>query len=155
MIVLVQRTAETRDSTLGMLYFGDVDYGDLFRCFTLEDGYRIPKVRGETRIPPGDYRCTLRTDGGMHEKYSREFATIHRGMLWLRNVPGFQWIYLHCGNEVDDTEGCILVGAQASIPGIENRFRIMGSREAYRAIYSPLADAAERDSLLVRVRDIP
>lgn len=180
MRLLLARHAETPDSTLGMLYTlerirppeacphckdhmldgarlacGPCNARSLV-CFTLEDGRREPKVDGETRIPAGAYRVTLRKAGGLHERYAREFGVeFHRGMLWLRSVPGFEWIYLHCGNTVQETAGCILVGSGSSLPGVDGKFRLTASRAAYGNIYPSLADAAARDDLTIRVEDIP
>ena len=76
-------------------------------CFTLEDQRRLgEKVAGETSIPLGTYEIKLRTEGGMHEKYLRQFMELpHQGMLHLQNVPDFEWVYLHIGNTDDDTLG--------------------------------------------------
>lgn len=118
--------------------------------YTLEDRYREgPKVPGETRIPAGTYRVTLRTEGGFHDRYSRRFPELHRGMLWLRDVPGFEWILVHCGNTDEDTRGCILVGVAPAFAGGE--FQVLSSTKAYRDVYPALAEAAAADDLVLEI----
>jgi len=107
-----------------------------FRCFTLEDEHRDKKVNGQTRIPAGSYQIKLRTAGGMHPKYAQRYP-FHEGMLWLQNVPGFEWIYIHPGNEHTHTEGCILVGRGVR----DNRWRagfLQDSVAAYEEIYKEM-----------------
>lgn len=81
-----------------------------FLCATIEDEHRSNKVPGETRIPAGRYEILLREEGSLTQKYFRKFPDMHKGMLWLQDVPGFDWIYIHIGNTDRDSEGCILVG---------------------------------------------
>ena len=83
---------------------------DKFQCFVLEDRYRTEKVYGETRISDGIYEMELRTIGRLHEKYKNRFPDLHKGMLWLSNVPNFEYILFHIGNDDEDTAGCLLVG---------------------------------------------
>lgn len=105
-----------------------------FFCYSLEDEFRRRKVAGETRIPPGRYRVTLRTeDTPMNRRYAERFGDEHHGMLWLQGVPGFKYVYIHIGNDDDDTEGCILVGYQA-YPD-----RVGLSTPAYLKLYRKLA----------------
>ena len=80
-----------------------------FICFGLEDEYREEKVVGETRIPAGTYKITLRTEGGFNQRYKKRFPDIHKGMLHIRNVPNFEYILIHCGNTDEHTKGCLLV----------------------------------------------
>jgi hypothetical protein len=81
-----------------------------FQCATMEDGHRDVKVKGKTRIPAGTYKIKLRNEGTLTQKYAQKFPDIHKGMLWLQNVPGFEYIYIHLGNTAEHSEGCILVG---------------------------------------------
>lgn len=90
--------------TLGALY---VD--TFWECYTLEDAVReIPGVRvakwkvpGGTAIPAGVYKVTLEDS----PRFGPDTLTIN-------DVPGFTSIRIHAGNDIDDTEGCILVGEE-------------------------------------------
>ena len=97
----------------------------------------------ETRIPAGTYEVTLRTVGGFHGKYSKRFSDIHKGMLWVRDVPGFEYILIHCGNDDDDTSGCLLVGNTQTENASSDGF-VGSSTNAYKKIYVPISEALER-----------
>ena len=77
-------------------------------CYTLEDPVRDVKIPGETAIPAGRYRVTLENS----PKFGPDTITLH-------NVPDFQYIRIHAGNTVDDTEGCPLVGLELSEDGLK------------------------------------
>ena len=105
----VLRFSSQEDSTSGLLFLernGKLE----FLCYTLEDEYRDTKKYAETRIPAGKYNITLREEGGYHAKYSKRFSDIHKGMLWVRHVPNFEYILIHCGNTDEQTAGCLLLG---------------------------------------------
>jgi hypothetical protein len=137
----VIRFSSAKDSTLGLL-FNVTDEKREFLCYTLEDEYREEKVMHETRIPSGTYEITLRTVGGFHAKYSERFPAIHKGMLWIRDVPGFEWILIHCGNDDDDTSGCLLVG-DTQTENVKSDGFVGSSTNAYKRIYPPIAEAIE------------
>lgn len=137
----VIRISSEKDSTLGVL-FNVTDKKREFLCYTLEDEYREQKVMHETRIPAGTYEIKLRTWGGVHEKYSKRFADIHKGTLWLQDVPNFKYILIHCGNDDDDTSGCLLVG-NTQTENVESDGFVGSSATAYRRIYPPIAKAIE------------
>lgn len=112
-----------------------------FQCHTIEDGHKDVKVKGQTRIPNGRYEVTLRKEGGFHTKYLKEYGSdFHKGMLWVRNVPNFEYILIHVGNSAKDTDGCLLVGMTNSAD--EAGF-IGGSKIAYRKIYPIIAKELE------------
>lgn len=144
MRILVERYKSTSDATLSRIYVDGA-----FQCFGLEDEKRGVKVAGETRIPAGLYAVTLRVVGGTHEKYKRKFPGAHRGMLWLQNVPGFQYILIHIGNTEKDTEGCILVGQRRN----EETMTLSNSTLAYAALYEKVVGAAERGELSIEIKD--
>lgn len=135
----VIRISTGSDSTSGLLYERTAGEKRKFLCYTLEDEYRPKKVDGETRIPTGTYAIKLRTEGGMHEKYSRLFD-FHIGMLWLQDVPQFEYIYIHIGNDDDDTEGCLLVGDQQNNNIIKKDGWVGRSTQAYSRIYQRIAN---------------
>jgi len=132
MILKVKRNKSTEEFTTGRLFVNTV-----FECYSLEDQYQVKKVMHETRIPEGTYDITLRTFGGHHERYKVKFPDVHRGMLWLKNVPGFQDILIHIGNKDDDSSGCILVGAAID----EDKGLLYKSTEAYLRMYRKVIDA--------------
>lgn len=141
MELLVVRFSTQENSTLGAM-FEVIDGKKNFLCYTLEDEYRDEKVMHETRIPKGTYRLTLKTWGGFNDRYSDRFKDIHRGMLWLRDVPNFEHILIHCGNDSDDTSGCLLVGDTQS-QNITKEGFIGESNKAYTRIYPRIAKAIE------------
>jgi hypothetical protein len=110
-----------------------------FFCDTIEDTVRElgAKVPGETAIPYGRFKIELRKIGKMTRKYKRRFPAIHKGMLWLRNVLNFKYIYIHVGNKPEDSLGCILVG-EKSAPGL-----VGNSNETYAKLYPILTEAME------------
>jgi hypothetical protein len=130
MRLLVDRFKNNGDTTIGSLSIDDV-----FECYTLEDEPRTEKVYGETRIPAGTYDIQLRKEGGFHERYKERFPVFHVGMLWVKNVPGFEYILIHCGNTDKDTAGCLLVGES-----IDN-WTLVNSTKAYENMYKQVASA--------------
>jgi hypothetical protein len=120
------------NTTIGRLYIDGV-----FACATLEDEVReIPgvsvevwKVPGSTAIPAGTYTVDLQYSG----RFGVETPT-------LLNVPGFDLIRMHAGNTDEDTEGCILLGLQAT-----DHTLIGGtSRPAVQLVKNELLAAAAR-----------
>jgi hypothetical protein len=126
------------DYTLGMLL--DVTEGRKFLCYTLEDEYREEKVMHETRIPDGTYKITLRKVGGFHGRYEEKYGDMHKGMLWVRDVPGFEYILIHTGNTDEHTSGCLLVGNSSDYKGF-----VGSSVNAYKRVYPSIAAALESE----------
>lgn len=102
MELLLQRRPTDKRTTLGELAINGVPF-----CKTLEDVVREVagqptecwKVTGETAIPQGRYELELVNSG----RFGPD-------TLGLKDVPGFDVIRIHSGNDDADTEGCILVG---------------------------------------------
>jgi len=111
------------------------------KCYTLEDAFHVAKIQGQTRIPSGVYEIRLRTEGGLTKKYEDKFNDIHKGMLWLQDVPGYEYVYVHVGNTEKHTEGCILVGMSSYID--DNKKNVGHSVDAYRDIYPAISNAIE------------
>ena len=143
------RISTGEESTAGALHIN----GE-FVCFTLEDTKRIKKVHGETRIPDGLYKIALRNEGGMTKKYASRYGAMHRGMLWVQNVPNFEWIYIHAGNKRGHTEGCILVGDSLNNNKVDDGF-VGKSRDAYERIYPFIAKAIEaKENVTIRISNL-
>jgi len=136
MYIQVMRLKDDGKSSIGTLMINGS-----FECFTLEDTHNEPKIYGKTRIQAGKYTIELRNAGNMTLKYSDRFD-FHKGMLWLRNVDNFKYVYIHTGNDEDDTDGCLLVGSSCSAR-IDNQ-SVSGSVLAYIDIYPKIADAILR-----------
>ena len=133
MLLSVNRFSTSDESTLGTLAIDGA-----FVCYTLEDTRRMKKIEGETRIPAGRYEIKLRDEGGLTAKYAERYGAMHKGMLWLQDVPDFQWVYIHTGNKRGHTEGCILVGDAVSNNAVSEGV-VSGSRQAYTRIYPQIA----------------
>jgi len=119
-------------ATIGELITEDM------KVITLEDDYDDVKEYAHTRIPAGRYEIKLRKAGSLHERYTKSFPEIHRGMLHLQDVPNYKWIYIHCGIKPEHTAGCPLVGSEKV-----NDNLIAGSVKAYKKFYPPIADKLE------------
>lgn len=139
----VIRYCSREDFTLGMLMeektLPDLSKVKTFLCYTLEDEHREEKVMHETRVPAGRYRITLRKVGGFHKRYSDKYPNMHKGMLWVRDVPGFEYILIHTGNHDEHTSGCLLTGLTSD----SNKGFIGQSVNAYKMIYPKIAKALE------------
>ena len=131
MELLVDRYNSESDYTDGLLFI-DCE----FECYTLEDEGRTVKVYGETRIPDGRYKIEFRNEGGFHQRYTDKFS-FHKGMLWIKDVPNFEYILIHIGNDDDDTAGCLLVGSTAD----KDKGFIGASGNAYKGMYPKVANA--------------
>ena len=139
----VLRFSSQEDSTSGLLFLernGKLE----FLCYTLEDEYRDTKKYAETRIPAGKYNITLREEGGYHAKYSKRFSDIHKGMLWVRHVPNFEYILIHCGNTDEQTAGCLLLGDSQQNNIITKDGFIGSSTQAYKRVYPIIAEELDR-----------
>ena len=138
----VLRFSSEEDSTSGLLF--DVTNGERkFLAYTLEDEYREEKEMHETRIPAGTYNVTLRTVGGFHTRYTEKYGDMHKGMLWVRDVPGFEYILIHTGNTDEHTSGCLLLGDSQTNNQIKEDGFIGSSVQAYKRVYPPIAKVLE------------
>ncbi len=116
-----------KDETLSKVYIDGI-----FICYAIEDETRAVKVKGETAIPEGTYKVGLR--------HSPKFSpkTGH-GMLWVKDVPGFEFILIHTGNTDDDTEGCLILGNR--IGQLNGQRAVLDSSVAYRRLYPIVSQA--------------
>jgi hypothetical protein len=139
--ITLQRVRQAAKATFGTLTIN----GDIVA--TLEDMIREEKVYGETAIPAGTYQLELRNEGGKTLTYAKRFPKMHKGMIWLRNVPNFTYVYIHIGNFPDDTEGCILVGEKARSRSLQS------STSAYKRIYPKIVKMIESEGCEIIIKD--
>tara|TARA_R110002153_G_scaffold5922_1_gene27345 strand:+ start:246 stop:701 length:456 start_codon:yes stop_codon:yes gene_type:complete len=144
----VIRFNSKEDFTDGLMYIN----GE-FQVYTLEDEQRSVKVFGETRIPNGRYKVKLRNIGGFDSKYLKRYgADFHKGMLWVKDVPNFEYILIHVGNDDGDTAGCLLTGMTNNA---DEKGFIGGSTDAYKKIYPPIRDAILKgEEVFINYKDI-
>ena len=100
MEITVKRINKTNDYTIGQMFIDDEYF-----CDTLEDTVRDltntkDKIYGRTAIPAGTYPVIL--------DYSGHFQKLLPHIL---DIPFFSGVRIHSGNDVEDTNGCILVGS--------------------------------------------
>lgn len=137
MKLIVDRYNSESDYTDGLLFIDGK-----FECYTIEDEFREVKVSGETRIPDGTYKIELRTVGGFHNKYSIKYgSSFHKGMLWVKDVPNFEYILIHTGNTDEHTAGCLIVGSTAD----NNKGFIGASVSAYKSLYPKVLNALQNN----------
>ena len=53
----------------------------------------------------------------------------------LMNVPGFEGVLIHPGNDHTDTEGCILVGDNKAVG------KVLNSQKIFKELYALLKEA--------------
>lgn len=152
MLIDVVRYSSGKHDTLGKMFIDGEEV-----AVTLEDEYREVKVKKDTRIPAGTYNVTLRTVGGKHAAYWHKFPDMHKGMLWIRDIPNFEYVLIHIGNHDAHTDGCILVGLKPD-PQKENQLEvkrnIWSSTAAYKKVYPIIANhLAAGKRAVIRVTD--
>ena len=141
MILEVLRISSQADSTSGIL-FDITDNKRKFLCYTIEDEYRAVKQKHETRIPAGMYELTLRSEGGFHSRYLKKYGPDwHRGMIYVNNVKGFEWILWHTGNSDESTSGCLILGQNQESNLIKPDGWVGSSVSAYKFVYPKVRDA--------------
>lgn len=145
MEMLLQRLTHSEKGTLGVLFVDKEFYG-----FVPEDPPQVVKIKGQTRIPSGRYRVIL--------EFSPKFSVMSQyahDMLTLVDVPNFDGIRIHIGNDPSQTNGCILVNYQAIYSPFGTPTCGM-STPAYRYLYSKVApriEAGEECHITVRDED--
>ena len=139
----MKRIALRDTYTIGKLY---VDYH--YFCDTLEDKVRDynkdgdlndvgeGKVYGKTAIPYGRYEITMKVQS---PKYSQRasYAWCKGYLPRLLNVPHFEGILIHSGNDETHSHGCLLVG--------ENKVKgkVINSMETLKRLHRILKSASD------------
>jgi hypothetical protein len=147
----LKRLQDDGTSTLGVLSFDGEFY-----CYTLEDTFRAKKVVGETRIPAGEYmvdfnkHLTNMTKRYRENEFFSEWFTFH---LHLKNVPGFEGVYIHNGGHHEHTDGCILVSTDYVEKTDDKPVTFTNSRNTFKNLYIKLKqhlDAGVRVRIVIQ-----
>lgn len=144
--MLVKRIRQGNNSTLSEIYVDDVLIG-----YGLEDAVRELKIKGETAIPAGLYPLALNTYGAMNARYKRKFPALHQGMVEIKEIPNYSYVYIHIGNHIGDTAGCLLMGESWEL--IEGDYELRRSKKAYLALYQKLVRLMVEEQVWIDVRD--
>lgn len=134
--ITVLRYMDDGETTLGLLFLEDK-----FFCYTLEDTFRLQKVKKETRIPSGTYKVDFnKHDTSLTLKYrkTRPWFKYH---LHINDVPNFSGVYIHSGSNHTHTEGCLLVAS--SIDAGNATLSVYHSRETYKKLYLHLKEVLD------------
>ena len=117
LLLRLNRIYKTETYTIGNLFVRDHYF-----CDTLEDKVRIlntekDKIKKQTAIPAGCYKVIL--------SFSPHFQCV---MPELLDVPYFKSIRIHWGNDIDDTDGCVLVGEN------KQKGKVLNSKATYKRL---------------------
>ena len=66
---------------------------------------------------------------------------MHKGMLWVREVPNFEYILIHTGNTDEHTAGCLLLGDTQQTNFDWSDGFVGRSTIAYKRVYPKIAAA--------------
>lgn len=138
MEILQKRVKRGKNSTLSILYVDAIKRGyvvedkdrDLHSTMTLE-AIKATKVHSQTAIPIGRYQLIMR--------YS---VSKKMWVAWFQNVPGFTYIYMHPGNWIKDTLGCVLPGLSWGFEGGE--YCVRNSRKLFVPLLNEIQAAINR-----------
>lgn len=136
--LLLKRIAKKPMYTIGKLYIDDKYF-----CDTIEDADRglsqalpldinkMRKVKGKTAIPTGTYKITLDV---VSQRFGNraQYRFCNGKLPRLLNVPAFEGVLIHIGNDANDTEGCILVGKNKQVG------KVLDSTITFRKLYEIL-----------------
>ena len=148
----VLRISSQKDSTSGILF--DVVNGKRnFLCYKIEDEQLDVKFLGETRIPAGKYKLSLRKEGGFHSRYQSKYGDMHKGMIHVNDVPGFEYILWHTGNTDENTAGCLLLGNSQTSNLVQKDGFVGSSVNAYKDVYPYVAAAISQGDVWVTYTD--
>lgn len=130
MKLLLSRNMFGSKSTIGVLSVDGVE-----ECVTLEDvdrqleDYPERKVQNETAIPRGTYKVI--------PHFSNHFQRI---VPMLVDVPNFTYVYIHWGNDDEDSDACILTGTK-----VENIDFISKSVLAFNKLFDKIQIAWDNE----------
>lgn len=150
-LIKISRYNFKPDWTIGKLLL--IDKTNVYHLdgYTVEDEIRDTKVKGETAVPYGIYTLGYRQSPKfsssflyseslnklIEPKEQRLYPTIKdfksHDLIWIKDIPDFEYILLHWGNSDDDTEGCLIVGSSLGV--INGQEGVVRSKAYYKELY--------------------
>ncbi len=131
------RLDNNKTSCRGAIYIDTIFYG-----VTMEDPVRTEKIPKITAIPAGEYEVIFRDEPSTkREQYRAKYDWFHNH-LWLQNVPGYQWVYIHIGNYPKNSDGCLLVN---NILYSDDNSKEGQSTDAFRKFYLKVKSALDKE----------
>lgn len=144
-----QRLFDNGQYTIGFVQAEDRK----FHSFALEDIHREVKIPKETRIPSGFYELKIRKeDTPLTIKHRAAYGSWFKYHIEITNVPQYQGVYIHAGNDDSHTEGCLLLGYgfDLSLDKMQ-QFKSTVAVKDFYAIAYPLLEAGQK--VFIEVRD--
>ncbi len=118
MKLLLKRIALRDTYTIGRLYVNGV-----YVCDTVEDKVRDVNKNGKfdapkevkipslTAIPYGTFKVGWAKSPKFSNYAKYPYTKKYNGVMpWVRDVPSFQGILIHCGTSEKSSAGCLIVG---------------------------------------------
>jgi hypothetical protein len=145
-LLKVGRYNRKPDWTISRLYINNIHDG-----YAVEDEIRDVKVHGETAIPYGTYKLGHRQSPKFSKsflycekeniliepkdqaRYSHELVFVPHELIWVMDIPGFEYVLIHWGNTDDDSSGCLIIGASLGVIGGQEG--VVRSRDYYKMLY--------------------
>ena len=166
-LLLIDRIDLQPDSTRSNIFIQSKPSGFKLLEDPVKDG---PKVHGEMAIPAGIYPLgfydspkfahqfyTMDDINIIEKKEWEKLPKIKRDLyhkhkvIWVKNVPNYQYILLHWGNTSADTEGCGLVGS--SFGKLGNNSAVLASKQAYIKFYAKVAPLVAKGNQFIEYRN--
>jgi Family of unknown function (DUF5675) len=149
---VLQRIAETLESTRGALFASDGSY----LCDILERGADDPQF---PRIVAGTHALRFHGISKFDRppySYGARFASIGylAGHMIEIVVPSRVAILFHCGNAYMDSEGCLMTGQSVVLSGANYVIPGGQSTPAFDKVWPILDQAVSAGSAQLEVRDI-
>lgn len=118
------RVASSEKGTFGVLVINDLPF-----CVTMELPWRDNKTEISC-IPAGTYKWKR------HVSQNVSKASDYK-VIWLQDVPGRSYIYIHVANWPSEVKGCIGVGMRF---GHAKEYGVLESKTAMEALLAQLPD---------------
>lgn len=139
-LLQLERTALKEKYTIGHLYIVNEEGKKAYICDTIEDTVRDKnkngrfdppsevKIKSLTAIPYGTYRVGWSYSPRFGVSKFMEAAKYNHTMPWVKEVPHFEGILIHCGSSEKSSAGCIIVGYNKQVG------RVIDSRKAFDSL---------------------